>query len=263
MRPSLISSPSKPNHSNSLKFLHLDNVVYSDKKKPIVKDISFELNVAEILTIIGPNGAGKTTLLKLILGLIKPLSGKIWRADHLKIGYMPQRIEINPLLPLNVNGFLRLSQPNALKEQELEETLNIVGANHLRTEFLTTLSGGEWQRVLLAHALLRRPNLLILDEPAQGVDVMGQMNFYQLLATLRNELKCSIILVSHDLHLVMAATDKVLCLNGHICCSGPPQMVMNDPNYRQLFGVHVDKGNFEGVIPYIHRHDHNHDESCL
>jgi zinc transport system ATP-binding protein len=243
--------------------IKLEDVTYNDKQKAIVQDVSFELNSSEILTIIGPNGAGKTTLLKLILGLLKPLKGKIWRAEHLKIGYMPQKIEINPLLPLTVKGFLALSQSTAITRNQLEETLRRLGGTHLKNEFLTTLSGGEWQRILLAHALLRQPNLLILDEPAQGVDVVGQIEFYQLLATLRKELECSIILVSHDLHLVMAATDKVICLNGHICCSGHPQVVMNDPRYQQLFGVQVYKDSLNGVVPYVHHHDHRHDEECI
>lgn len=243
--------------------IKLEGVAYKDKQKAIVQDINFTLKSAEILTIIGPNGAGKTTLLKLILGLIRPIEGKIWRADHLKIGYMPQKIEINPLLPLTVKGFLELSQPIKMTESQLEETLNKIGAVYLKNEFLTTLSGGEWQRILLAHALLRQPNLLILDEPAQGVDVVGQIEFYQLLANLRSELQCSIILVSHDLHLVMAATDKVICLNGHICCSGHPQDVMNDPQYQQLFGGQVYQDNLKGIVPYIHYHDHRHDDGCL
>lgn len=241
--------------------IKLEKVSYKDKHKAIVTDIDFSLNTAEILTIIGPNGAGKSTVLKLILGLLKPSSGTIWRATNLKVGYMPQKIEINPLLPLTVKDFLELSLSKGITKTQLEEALNKVKSLPLLNEFLTTLSGGEWQRVLLAHALLRQPNLLVLDEPAQGVDVVGQIEFYQLLENLRQDLQCSIILVSHDLHLVMAATDKVICLNGHICCSGSPQTVMNDPHYQQLFGVQVSKDNLNGIVPYIHRHDHRHDHS--
>ena len=235
--------------------IRLDGVTYQHQHKTIVEDIHFKVGFSEIVTIIGPNGAGKTTLLKLILGLIQPTKGTVWRSQPLQIGYMPQRIEINPLLPLTVKGLLALSQPTPILDNDLTEALEQVKGAYLMNQSLQTLSGGEWQRVLLARALLRQPNLLVLDEPAQGVDIIGQTEFYQLLANLRTDLKCSIVLVSHDLHLVMAATDKVICLNRHICCSGHPEMVMNDPHYQQLFGI-------SSIAPYIHHHDHRHDGGC-
>lgn len=238
--------------------INLEGVTYQHQQKTIVEAIHLKVGFSEIITIIGPNGAGKTTLLKLILGLIQPTAGTIWRSEPLKIGYMPQRIEINPLLPLTVKGLLLLSQPAPIHEVSLKEALERVRAGYLIKQSLQTLSGGEWQRVLLARALLRQPNVLVLDEPAQGVDIIGQTEFYQLLADLRKDLNCSIILVSHDLHLVMAATDKVICLNRHICCSGHPEMVMNDPHYQQLFGVDLKPS----IVPYIHHHDHRHDGDC-
>lgn len=241
--------------------IHVEAVSYRNSQKNILSDINFNLSPAEIITIIGPNGAGKTSLLKLILGLLVPTLGRITRRPDVCIGYMPQKIEINPLLPLTVEGLLKLSQPQKISLHLMETILKQVGIPLLKEQSLSTLSGGEWQRVLLARALLRQPNLLILDEPAQGVDVVGQADFYQLLADLRDRLKCAILLVSHDLHLVMAATDHVICLNGHICCSGHPKMVMNDPHFQSLFSTTSRSGKLS-ILPYIHHHDHRHDGPC-
>nr|WP_207216308.1 metal ABC transporter ATP-binding protein [Candidatus Finniella inopinata] len=235
--------------------IRLEGVTYQQQNKTIVEGINLQVDLREIITIIGPNGAGKTTLLKIILGLIQPTAGTVWRSRPLQIGYMPQRIDINPLLPLTVKGLLELSQPTPIHKRDLKAALELVRGHYLINQSLQTLSGGEWQRVLLARALLRQPNLLVLDEPAQGVDIIGQTEFYQLLANLRTQLNCAIVLVSHDLHLVMAATDKVICLNRHICCSGHPEMVMNDPHYQKLFGVDLNSS----IVPYIHHHDHRHD----
>jgi len=260
---------------NSNSIISVKNLFYENQNKTILEDVSFSVGNAEIITVIGPNGAGKTTLIKLILGLLQPTKGAIWRHRSLKIGYMPQKTEINPLLPINVHGLLSLTQKSyGIKLSEIEGALERVTASHLIKQPLKTLSGGEWQRILLARALLRQPSLLVLDEPAQGVDVVGQSEFYQMLANLRQELECAIILISHDLHLVMAATDQVICLNKHICCHGHPEKVISDPIYRKLFDIEmaqrspqqfsngiVQKTISPGVAPYVHHHDHSHDHA--
>ena len=199
--------------------------------------------------MIGPNGAGKTTLLRLLLGLTRPSVGKVWRRPGLRLGYMPQRLQIDPSMPMSVLRFLQLGQAQ-LDRPQAEAALQRVGAGQLADASLAALSGGEMQRVLLARAASRRPQLLVLDEPTQGVDIGGQGEVYQLIAALRDELGCGVLLVSHDLHLVMAATDKVLCINQHICCEGHPEQVSRDPAYLELFG---DK-----LAPYTHQHNHEH-----
>ncbi|WP_226663907.1 ATP-binding cassette domain-containing protein [Microbulbifer aggregans] len=217
--------------------------------RQLLRDISLELQPAEIVTIIGPNGAGKTTLLRLLLGLTRPTSGSVQRRPGLKLGYMPQRLQIDATMPMTVDRFLQLG----IEGVKVSDALARVGANQLAGARLADLSGGEMQRVLLARAAARRPQLLVLDEPTQGVDVGGQSEVYQLIAQLREELRCGVLLVSHDLHLVMAATDHVLCINQHICCFGHPEQVSRDPAYLELFG---DK-----VAPYTHQHNHHHDLS--
>ncbi|WP_299584963.1 zinc ABC transporter ATP-binding protein ZnuC [uncultured Microbulbifer sp.] len=226
-----------------------DSVALQLSGRQLLRDISLELMQGEIVTLIGPNGAGKTTLLRLLLGLTKPSTGAIWRRPGLRIGYMPQRLHIDNSMPMSVQRFLQLGQPG-IKAAQAQTALDRVGAGQLLQASLANLSGGEMQRVLLARAASRKPQLLVLDEPTQGVDVGGQSELYQLIATLRDELNCGVLLVSHDLHLVMAATDRVLCLNQHICCHGHPEQVSRDPAYLELFG---DK-----VAPYTHQHNHQH-----
>lgn len=219
-------------------------------EKVILEDVSLSLMPGKIMTLIGPNGAGKTTLLKVLLDLVPISSGTMSRKPNLKIGYMPQKIDINPTLPMTVERLLRLGTSQSLSKIQtlMDDCLNEVGAGNLKNNRLTTLSGGEMQRVLLARALLMAPDLLVLDEPMQGVDVLGQEELYQLIAKIRDKRGCAILLVSHDLHLVMAASDEVVCLNTHICCSGRPDQVTADPKYQELF-----------VAPYKHEHDHCHD----
>lgn len=237
------------------------NVGFKDLKthKLVLKDITLNINKAEILTIIGPNGAGKTTLIKIILGLISPTIGTISKTSTLKIGYMPQKIGINTFLPLTVNRLLQLSQRKHIQEHMIDEALEKVQISPLKMQSVHNLSGGEWQRVLLARALLRQPDLLVLDEPAQGVDVIGQSEFYLLLSKLRDGLKCGIVLVSHDLHHVMAATNQVICLNQHICCSGHPDKIIHDPEYHLMFKKTKETPLKLGVTSYTHHHDHRHD----
>lgn len=217
----------------------------------VLKHVSFSIRPAEIVTLIGPNGCGKTTLVKTMLGLLKPNQGSITKAADLKVGYMPQRFVIEPTLPISVSRFLKLSNNALDASQELFHTLGI--AHLLKTE-LQHLSGGETQRVLMAYALLGKPNLLVLDEPIQGVDVGGQIELYHLIHQLRDYLNCGIFMVSHDLHLVMANTDRVICLNQHICCQGKPESVLNDPAYLALFG----ESAAHSLALYSHKHDHHH-----
>jgi zinc transport system ATP-binding protein len=224
----------------------------SDGDRHLISDVSLSLHEAEIVTVIGPNGAGKTTLLKALLGLMPLAAGTLQRQPDLRIGYMPQKLALNPLLPITVQRFLRQTgADSAAIQRALEET----GVQNLLQQSLHKVSGGELQRVLLARALLRKPQLLVLDEPAQGVDVCGQADLYRLIADIRNRHHCGVLLVSHDLHLVMAATDTVICLNQHICCQGHPEQVSQHPEYLQLFGRQIA----DDIAVYTHHHDHDHD----
>ena len=220
-------------------------------RRVALHDVSLAIRPGEILTIIGPNGAGKTTLLRIVLGLQRPDAGHVRRRSGLRLGYVPQRFAIDDTLPLTVRRFLALA-PGA--RRPIAEALAEVGASHALALPVQTLSGGELQRVLLARALLRDPELLVLDEPVQGVDIAGQAELFALIRRIRDTTGCGVLLVSHDLHLVMAATDRVLCLNHHVCCSGHPETVSRDPAYRALFGAAI-----EGFALYAHRHDHRHD----
>ncbi|HUH86247.1 MAG TPA: zinc ABC transporter ATP-binding protein ZnuC [Stellaceae bacterium] len=213
--------------------------------------VSLTVSESEIVTIIGPNGAGKTTLLRVALGLQRADAGRIERRGGLRVGYLPQRLAIDETLPLTVRRFLGLV-PKA--RRDVGAALAETGAAHTLDLPVQTLSGGETQRVLLARALLREPELLVLDEPAQGVDIAGQAELFALIRRLRDQHGCGVLLVSHDLHLVMAATDRVVCLNHHVCCSGRPEAVSRDPAYRALFGAAI-----EGFALYAHAHDHRHD----
>lgn len=213
-----------------------------------------ELQVArgEIVTLIGPNGAGKTTLVRTVLGLLKPDRGSVWRKPKLRIGYMPQKLHVDSTLPLSVLRFLRLVP--GVDRASAAAALAKVGAEQVIDSPLQGISGGEMQRVLLARALLRGPELLVLDEPVQGVDIAGQAELYRLIGRLRDRFGCGVLMVSHDLHLVMSATDKVVCLNRHVCCSGHPEQVSNDPAFIELFGQDA-----RSMAIYHHRHDHAHD----
>lgn len=218
----------------------------------ILQDINLEVRENTIVTLIGPNGAGKTTLIRLLLGLSALQTGKVMRKSGLRIGYVPQRMNIEESLPLRVRDFLQLGgrYPSA----ELQRTLDEVEAGHVLESPIQRISGGELQRVLLARALLKKPELLVLDEPAQGVDVVGQQALYNLIGSIRERHACAVLMVSHDLHLVMAATDSVICLNTHVCCTGHPQHVSEHPEYLKIFGA-----TLEGLAVYSHHHDHEHD----
>ncbi len=227
--------------------LHLDG-------RSVLDRVSLQINPGEILTLIGPNGAGKTCLVRIALGLLAPHGGSRQVRSGLRTGYLPQKLGLNESLPLDVARFLTLARPG-LKERDLRNALAETGAGTVLHTPVTRLSGGELQRVLLARALLREPELLVLDEPAQGVDITGQEELYGLIAQVRDERRCGVLMVSHDLHLVMAATDHVLCLNRHVCCEGHPESVGAHPEYLRLFGAQGVKG----LAVYSHRHDHHHD----
>lgn len=216
----------------------------------VLQHISLSIAPGEIVTLVGPNGSGKTTLLRAILGLIPISEGEIVLSPDLRIGYMPQRLQIDPTLPLSVKRFLTLGHV-ALDEAMLHR----LHVDTLLDTAMQHLSGGEMQRVLLARALLRKPNFLVLDEPVQGVDVNGQAQLYQLISEMSEALHASVLMVSHDLHLVMAKTDRVICLNQHICCSGTPEAVAKDPAFIHMFGKASS-----ALALYSHTHDHSHDE---
>ena len=221
--------------------------------RTLIDHVDFDIHPGEIVTVIGPNGAGKTTLVRLLLGLMAPDAGKIGRAPGLRIGYAPQRFDIDRAIPLTVDRFLQLGGSHS--DHAVGAALDEVGAARVRRQQLASLSGGELQRVVLARALLRKPNLLALDEPVRGVDYVGEAELYGLIASLRDNRKLAVLLVSHDLHVVMARSDRVVCINRHVCCSGVPQAVARDPEYTRLFGPDAARA----FAVYTHEHDHRHD----
>ncbi len=218
-------------------------------KRQALDDVSLAIRPGEIITLIGPNGAGKSTVVRLVLGVLAPSTGKVLRKPELSVAYVPQRLAIDPSLPLTVDRFLDL--PHRRTSAQKRAALGETGVDDLGSQALDTLSGGQFQRVLLARALLAEPELLVLDEPAQNIDHLGQIDLYRLLAELRRGRGCAVLLVSHDLHLVMRATDRVICLNRHICCAGAPEAVGADPIYAELFGERAA----EAFALYRHRED--------
>jgi zinc transport system ATP-binding protein len=224
--------------------------------RQILQRADLTIEPGKIVTLIGPNGAGKTTLVRAVLGLLKVDEGKIEKMPDLRIGYMPQKLHIDASLPLTVARFLALGGKARI---DIKEILELTGIDKLVNMPMQSLSGGETQRVLLARALLRDPQLLVLDEPVQGVDVTGQSALYALINEIRNRRHCGVLLVSHDLHLVMTTTDTVICLNQHVCCEGHPEQVTNDPAYLALFGESLGLNNLPQVVIYTHHHDHQHD----
>lgn len=217
-----------------------------------LRNVTFALNPGEIVTIVGPNGSGKSTFLRTVIGAITPTRGKIHRKPGLRIGYVPQRLHVDPTLPLTVRRFLSLPEP--CSDEAAQAALTRVGADGLADRQMAALSGGQFQRVLLARAVLTRPELLILDEATQGLDQAGSAAFYRLIEDLRRDLGCAVLMVSHELHVVMAASDRVICLNGHVCCEGAPEHVATAPEYRALFG----SGTQGALALYRHEHDHHH-----
>ena len=233
------------------------NVSVLKNQKSILENIDIQINKKDFITIIGPNGAGKTMLLKCLMGFYKPTSGMIERKEKLKIGYMPQSINIINTMPMTVKGFITVKKK--YDDVSLHKVITEVNLGEIVNKQLSVLSGGEMQRVLLARSLLNNPDLLILDEPAQNLDISGQLNFYKLIQEIYSKRDISILMISHDLHLVMVSTKKVLCLYKHICCSGAPQQIAKDPEFLSMFGK--DMANMMSI--YQHSHDHDHDHNYL
>ena len=233
--------------------LKVENVGFSINDKSLVKGVSFEVKQSEIVTLIGPNGSGKSTTAKIALGIYKNIDGKVKTYTD-KIGYVPQKISIDWTLPIRVLDFMSLTEN--LTQDQINNALNLTGVEHLKDKSLSNLSGGEFQRVLIARAISKQPELLVLDEPVQGVDFKGEIALYELIKQISEKMKCGILLISHDLHVVMSATDFVICLNGHVCCSGTPQKVIKDNKYKELFGDRAS--NILSL--YEHKHDHTHSQ---
>ena len=229
----------------------LIGVGLKQNEKWLVKGVSLKVEKGKILTLIGPNGSGKSTTAKIALGIYKNIEGQVEKFTN-NIGYVPQKISIDWTLPLRVKDFMLLT--DNLKDDALDEALTLTGVKHLKDKNLGNLSGGEFQRVLLARAISKKPELLVLDEPVQGVDFTGEIALYELIKKISEKLNCGILLISHDLHTVMTATDHVVCLNGHVCCSGSPKDVARNNEYKALFGEQAS----QTLSVYEHKHDHEH-----
>ncbi|MGS2744570.1 ATP-binding cassette domain-containing protein [Halomonas sp. LS-001] len=226
-------------------------------KQRVLDNINLVLERGRIVTLIGPNGSGKSTLVKTLVGAIKPAAGRIIRAPDIRIGYVPQRLHLDPTLPMTVRRFVNLPRRHA--SRDIAEALEQAGAGHLLNAAMNHLSGGQLQRVLLARALLTRPSLLLLDEATQGLDHRGVADFYQRIEQIRQRSQCAVLMVSHDLHVVMRAADHVICLNGHICCEGQPDKVASSPQYHELFGDQTAST----LAFYRHQHAEHHDKETL
>ena len=229
----------------------LNEVGIQQNKKWLVKGVTLQVERGKIVTLIGPNGSGKSTTAKIALGIYKNIEGQVEKFTN-NIGYVPQKISIDWTLPLRVKDFMLLT--DSLKDDALDEALTLTGVKHLKDKNLGNLSGGEFQRVLLARAISKKPELLVLDEPVQGVDFTGEIALYELIKKISEKLNCGILLISHDLHTVMTETDHVVCLNGHVCCSGSPKDVARNNEYKALFGEQAS----QTLSVYEHKHDHEH-----
>ena len=237
--------------SNNNILVKLKNAGYQLNNKFLVEGVSLEVQKGRIVTLIGPNGSGKSTTAKIALGIYKKIDGEVEKYTD-KVGYVPQKISIDWTLPIRVNDFMLLTDD--ISEDQINDALSLTGVIHLKNKSLGNLSGGEFQRVLLARAISKKPELLVLDEPVQGVDFTGEIALYQLIKKIAEELNCGILLISHDLHTVMSATDHVVCLNGHVCCSGSPLDVAKNNEYKALFGEQAS----QILSRYEHKHDHIH-----
>ncbi len=229
----------------------LENAGVYRSSKWLVRGISLEINQGQIVTLIGPNGSGKTTTAKMILNILNTDEGLV-KGHANKMAYVPQKINIDWTMPLRVIDFMKIT--NSLNNTQINESLVMTGVDKLLYNQIHSLSGGEFQRVLIARAIAKKPDLLVLDEPVQGVDFNGEIALYNLIKEISVNLNCGILLISHDMHFVMSTTDHVICLNGHICCSGSPSNVVKNPEYIKLFGEH----NSETLSYYQHQHDHSH-----
>ena len=237
--------------SNTL--IQLNNCGILRNQKWLVRGVSLKVERGQIVTLIGPNGSGKSTTAKMALGILRPDEGSNIVLNNLKISYVPQKLSIDWSLPLRVIDFMNLIEKHS--QETLMDTLTLAGIKHLLHEDVRNLSGGEFQRLLMARAIAKEPEFLVLDEPVQGVDYAGEIALYQIIQDIRKTLHCGILLISHNLHVVMSQTNHVICLNGHICCSGEPQSIVKDPEYIKLFGENMDPT----LAFYQHQHDHHHD----
>ena len=240
-------------NENKKTLLQVEKAGLSINSKILVEGVSFEVREGEIVTLIGPNGSGKSTTAKIALGIYKNIMGDVKKFTN-KVGYVPQKISIDWTLPIRVIDFMFLTKD--LNNEQISDALNLTGVEHLKQKSLSNLSGGEFQRVLIARAIAKKPELLVLDEPVQGVDFKGEVAIYELIKKISEDLSCGILLISHDLHMVMSATDHVICLNGHVCCSGKPHIVAQDEKYKELFGDRASKV----LTLYEHKHDHTHSQ---
>ena len=231
----------------------LNNAGFKQNDKWLVEGVSLTVEKGKIVTLIGPNGSGKSTTAKIALGIYKNIEGSVEKYTN-KVGYVPQKISIDWTLPLRVYDFMLLTEN--IKEEAIDEALTLTGVIHLKNKNLGNLSGGEFQRVLIARAISKKPELLVLDEPVQGVDYTGEIALYELIKRISDTLNCGILLISHDLHTVMTATDHVVCLNGHVCCSGTPMDVAKNNEYKTLFGEQAS----QILSVYEHKHDHVHSD---
>lgn len=247
--PQPVSVPPRP------PVIEARNLTIALDKRVILQDVSVAIAPGEIVTIVGPNGSGKSTFLRALIGAVTPVTGSIVQAPGLRVGYVPQKLAIDPTLPLTVRRFLGL--PRRISADAATQALDRAGVSGLGDQQMTDLSGGQFQRVLLARALLDAPQLLLLDEATQGLDQPGSAAFYRQIEQVRQDLGCAVVMVSHDLHVVMAASDRVLCMNGHVCCEGTPDVVASAPEYRALFG----SGTKGALALYRHQHSHSHDHS--
>ena len=231
----------------------LNNISLSHNGKNVLDDVSFKLHEGEFITLIGPNGAGKSSLIKVLLGVIKQDSGDITYTDNIRLGYTPQTFSANPFIPISVKDFLSLNQK--LDSEFMLKTFELTGIKDLLKSPLKNLSGGELQKVLLTRALLNKPNVLILDEPAQNLDVDGQMQLYKLIQDIHQQQNCAVLMVSHDLHRVMKESTQVLCLYHHICCEGLPESILKDEKFNDLFADQIN----DLMATYEHHHNHHHE----
>ena len=239
--------------SENSTLVKLNNAGFKQNDKWLVEGVSLTVEKGKIVTLIGPNGSGKSTTAKIALGIYKNIEGSVEKYTN-KVGYVPQKISIDWTLPLRVYDFMLLTEN--IKNEAIEEALTLTGVIHLKNKNLGNLSGGEFQRVLIARAISKKPELLVLDEPVQGVDYTGEIALYELIKRISDTLNCGILLISHDLHTVMTATDHVVCLNGHVCCSGSPMDVAKNNEYKTLFGEQAS----QILSVYEHKHDHIHSE---
>ena len=239
--------------SENSTLVKLNNAGFKQNDKWLVEGVSLTVKKGKIVTLIGPNGSGKSTTAKIALGIYKNIEGSVEKYTN-KVGYVPQKISIDWTLPLRVYDFMLLTEN--IKEEAIDEALTLTGVIHLKNKNLGNLSGGEFQRVLIARAISKKPELLVLDEPVQGVDYTGEIALYELIKRISDTLNCGILLISHDLHTVMTATDHVVCLNGHVCCSGSPMDVAKNNEYKSLFGEQAS----QILSVYEHKHDHVHSD---